>query len=76
MYGFSSIITIRSFEKGLQQETSVRDRVREYIDVLDIEIKRLENQLVDHVNDNVCTVTWIESRLQALIDVKNDLIGG
>lgn len=75
MYGFSSIASIRSFEKGLQQKTSMRDKVREYIDELDMEIKRLENQLEDHMNDEACMVTEIESRLQTLIEVKNDLLG-
>lgn len=75
MYGFSSIASIRSFEKGLQQETSMRDKVREYIGELDMEIKRLENQLEDHMNGEACMVTEIESRLQTLIEVKNDLLG-
>lgn len=75
MYGFSSIASIRSFQKGLQQETSMRDKVREYIDELDMEIKRLENQLEDHMNDEACMVTEIKSRLQTLIEVKNDLLG-
>lgn len=75
MYRFSSITSIRSFEKGLQQETSMRDKVKEYIDELDMEIKRLENQLEDHMNGEACMVTEIESRLQTLIEVKNDLLG-
>lgn len=75
MYGFSSIASIRSFEKGLQQETSMRDKVREYIGELDMEIKRLVNQLEDHMNGEACMVTEIESRLQTLIEVKNDLLG-
>ena len=77
MYGFSSIASIRSFENGLQQETSMRDKVREYIGELDTEIDRLESDLEKQMTYNVeaCNVTATESRLNAIIEVKNDLLG-
>lgn len=72
MYGFSSIASIRSFENGLQQETSMRDKVREYIGDLDAEIDRLKNLLksTDSPYD-----LQIKGRLNAIIEVKNDLLG-
>lgn len=77
MYGFSSIASIRSFENGLQQETSMRDKVREYIGELDTEIDRLESDLEKQMTYNVeaCKVTETESRLNTIIEVKNDLLG-
>lgn len=77
MYGFSSIASLRSFEKGLQQETSMREKIREYIVELDTEIDRLESDLEKQMTYNVeaCKVTAIESRLNAIIEVKNDLLG-
>lgn len=77
MYGFSSIASIRSFENGLQQETSMRDKVREYIGELDTEIDRLESDLEKQITYNVeaCKVTETESRLNTIIEVKNDLLG-
>ena len=77
MYGFSSIASIRSFENGLQQETSMRDKVREYIGELDTEIDRLESDIEKQITYSVeaCKVTATESRLNALIEVKNDLLG-
>lgn len=77
MYGFSSIASIRSFENGLQQETSMRDKVREYIGELDTEIDRLESDLEKQMTYNVeaCKVTETESRLNIIIEVKNDLLG-
>lgn len=77
MYGFSSIASIRSFENGLQQETSMRDKVREYINELDTEIDRLESDLEKQMTYNVeaCKVTATESRLNTIIEVKNDLLG-
>lgn len=77
MYGFSSVASIRSFENGLQQETSMRDKVREYIGELDTEIDRLESDLEKQITYNVeaCKVTATESRLNTIIEVKNDLLG-
>ena len=77
MYGFSSIASIRSFENGLQQETSMRDKVREYIGELDTEIDRLESDLEKQMTYNVeaCKVAETESRLNTIIEVKNDLLG-
>lgn len=72
MYGFSSIASIRSFENGLQQETSMRDKVREYIGELDTEIDRLEGLLK---NTDSPYDLQIKGRLNAIIEVKNDLFG-
>ncbi len=72
MYGFSSIASIRSFENGLQQETSMRDKVREYIGELDTEIDRLDGLLK---NTDSPYDLQIKGRLNALIEVKNDLLG-
>lgn len=72
MYGFSSIASIRSFENGLQQETSMRDKVREYIGELDTEIDRLEGLLK---NTDSPYDLQIKGRLNAIIEVKNDLLG-
>ena len=93
MYGFSSIASIRSFENGLQQETSMRDKVREYIGELDTEIKRCDSELIlinsshtqscEPKNPQVGEI-WIshsdneyelQSRINTLIEVKNDLLG-
>ena len=72
MYGFSSIASIRSFENGLQQETSMRDKVREYIGELDTEIDRLDGLLK---NTDSPYDLQIKGRLNTLIEVKNDLLG-
>lgn len=72
MYGFSSIASIRSFENGLQQETNMKDKVREYIGELDTEIDRLDGLLK---NTDSPYDLQIKGRLNALIEVKNDLLG-
>ena len=55
----------------------MREKVREYITELDGEIDRLESDLEKQMTYNVeaCKVTATESRLNAIIEVKNDLLG-
>lgn len=60
-----------------QDKPDMRDKVREYISELDTEIDRLESDLEKQMTYNVeaCKVTATESRLNAIIEVKNDLLG-
>lgn len=55
----------------------MREKVREYITELDREIDRLESDLEKQMTYSVeaCKVTATESRLNAIIEVKNDLLG-
>lgn len=55
----------------------MREKVREYISELDTEIDRLESDLEKQMtyNTEACKVTETESRLNAIIEVKNDLLG-
>ena len=55
----------------------MREKIKEYISELDMEIDRLEFELEKQITYSVeaCKVTATESRLNALIEVKNDLLG-
>lgn len=55
----------------------MREKIREYINELGTEIDRLESDLEKQMTYNVeaCKVTATESRLNAIIEVKNDLLG-
>ena len=55
----------------------MREKIKEYISELDMEINRLESDLEKKMTYNVeaCKVTATESRLNAIIEVKNDLLG-
>lgn len=55
----------------------MREKIKEYIGELDMEINRLESDLEKQMTYNVeaCKVTATESRLNAIIEVKNDLLG-
>lgn len=55
----------------------MREKIKEYIGELDMEINRLESDLEKQMTYNVeaCKVTATESRLNVIIEVKNDLLG-
>lgn len=55
----------------------MREKIREYINELGTEIDRLESDLEKQMTYNVeaCEVTETESRLNTIIEVKNDLLG-
>lgn len=55
----------------------MREKIKEYIGELDMEIDRLESDLEKQMTDSVeaCQVTATGSRLNAIIEVKNDLLG-
>lgn len=68
-------LTYYTETKRFGDKPDMREKIREYINELDMEIKRLENQLENHMNYEARMATEIESKLQTLIDVKNDLLG-
>ncbi len=55
----------------------MREKIKEYIGELDTEIDRLESDLKKQMTYNVedCKVSVTESRLNTIIEVKNDLLG-
>lgn len=59
------------------KKPDIREKVKEYIGELDTEIDRLESDLEKQMTYNVeaCKVTETESRLNTIIEVKNDLLG-
>lgn len=60
-----------------QDKPNMREKIKEYIGELDTEIDRLESDLEKQMtyNAEACKVTATESRLNAIIEVKNDLLG-
>lgn len=62
---------------NFDDKPDMREKIREYINELDTEIDRLESDLENQMTYNVeaCKVTATESRLNAIIEVKNDLLG-
>lgn len=60
-----------------ENQPDMREKIKEYIGELDAEIAMLESNLEKQMTYNVeaCKVTATESRLNAIIEVKNDLLG-
>ena len=58
-----------------ENQPDMREKIKEYIGELDMEIERLENGLEKFTYSEMCTVVAIKSRLQTIIEVKNDLLG-
>jgi hypothetical protein len=83
MYGEASVETNQAMQEPLQKlyqyenQPDMRDKIKEYINELDTEIDRLESDLEKQMIYSVeaCNVTATESRLNAIIEVKNDLLG-
>ena len=60
-----------------ENQPDMREKIKEYINELDMEIDRLESDLGKQITYNVevYKVIATESRLNAIIEVKNDLLG-
>lgn len=81
MYGEADFEANKAMQEPLEKlyqyenKPDMREKVVEYIGVLKMEIKRLEDHLEGHMNDEACRVTEIESRMETLQEVINDLKG-
>lgn len=81
-YPFSTNVTLDYGDKVIYGNGKItipdmREKIKEYINELDTEIGRLESDLEKQMTYNVeaCEVSATESRLNAIIEVKNDLLG-
>ena len=65
------------YNNNKYEKPDIKEKVREYIGELDMEISRLESDLEKQMTHNVeaCKVSETELRLNAIIEVKNDLLG-
>lgn len=52
---------------------NMRTKIQEYISELDQEIDRYVSWVEENMSGEACKVTAMESRLETLIEVKNDL---
>lgn len=83
IYGEASVEANQAMQEPLgklyqyENQPDMREKIREYINELDTKIDRLESDLEKQMTYNVeaCNVTATESRLHAIIEVKNDLLG-
>lgn len=70
-------LTYYTETKRFSDKPDMKEKIREYINELDTEIDRLESDLEEQMtySAEACKVTETESRLNAIIEVKNDLLG-
>lgn len=66
-------ISLKPYEENEQPD--MREKVQEYIDELQTEIRRLGEELEENMNGEACMVTEIESKINTLQEVVNDLKG-
>lgn len=66
-------ICLKPYEENEQPD--MREKVQEYIDELQTEIRRLGEELEENMNGEACMVTEIESKINTLQKVVNDLKG-
>ena len=66
-------ICLKPYEENEQPD--MREKVQEYIDELQTEIRRLGEELEEHMNGEACMVTEIESKINTWQEVVNDLKG-
>lgn len=80
MYGEASVEANQEMQEPLEKlyqyenQPDMREKIKEYVSELDMEIGRLEDSLKITYSE-MCTVVAIKSRLQTIIEVKNDLLG-
>lgn len=78
MYGEASVEANHAMQEPLQKlyqyenQPDMREKIKEYVGELDTEIDRLENLLK---NTDSPYDLQIKGRLNAIIEVKNDLLG-
>lgn len=83
MYGEADFEANKAMQEPLEKlyqyenQPDMREKIIEYIGELETEIDRLESDLEKQMTYNVeaCKVTATESRLDVIIEVKNDLLG-
>lgn len=80
MYGEASFEANQQMQEPLEKlyqyenQSDMREKVKEYINELDTEIKRCEEELQKYYKNNEDVgVIHIQSRINTLIDAKNDL---
>lgn len=83
VYAEADLVSNRKMQEPLQKlyqyenQPDIREKIREYISELDVEIDRLERNLEKQMIFNVDAnkVAMTELRMKTLIEVENDLNG-
>lgn len=78
-FGEASFETNQAMQEPLEKlykyenQPDMREKVREYIDELDVEIDRCIEWVEEHMDGEACQVSAMEMRAKTLNEIKNDL---
>ena len=81
MYGEADFEANKAMQEPLRKlyqyenQPDMREKVKEYIGELEMEIDRLTLYLEQHMNGEACEVTEIETKIKTLQEIINDLKG-
>lgn len=80
-YGEASFEANQAMQEPLEKlynyenQSDMREKVREYISELDTEYDRCMDWIEEHMDSEACQVSAMEMRVKTLMEVKNDLKG-
>lgn len=81
MYGEATLEANQEMQPVLEKlykyekQPDIREKIKEYIDELNVEIKRLEGELIEMSDSDLNIVSGTEIKLETLVNIKNDLFG-
>lgn len=81
MYGEATLEANQEMQPVLEKlykyenQPDMREKIKEYIDELSVEIKRLEGELIEMNGSDPSIVSGTEIKLETLVNIKNDLLG-
>ena len=81
MYGEATLEANQEMQPVLEKlykyenQPDMREKIKEYIDELSVEIKRLEGELIETSGSDPSIVSGTEIKLETLVNIKNDLLG-
>ena len=81
MYGEATLEANQEMQLVLEKlykyenQPDIREKIKEYIDELSVEIKRLEGELIEMSGSDPSIVSGTEIKLETLVNIKNDLLG-
>lgn len=81
MYGEATLEANQEIQPALEKlykyenQPDIREKIKEYIDELSVEIKRLEGELIEMSGSDLSIVSKTEIKLETLVNIKNDLLG-
>ena len=81
MYGEATMEANQEMQPVLEKlykyenQPDMREKIKEYIGELNVEIKRFERELIEMSSSDPSIVSGTEIKFETLVNIKNDLLG-